>query len=136
MIWIPSLVVEVTLVVLTIFKTSQHVRAAVQTPVLSIILRDGCLYFVAIFVLMLLNAICYGLPNQTGAYEDSFVEPELCISSVLSSRLFLNLRGALNSNKKFDTLGTPKSPMRVEEHELGNMETIGGETTLVEAPGN
>ncbi|KZT60637.1 hypothetical protein CALCODRAFT_95397 [Calocera cornea HHB12733] len=130
MIWIPSLVVEVILFGLTALRTFQHVRAQVRTPVLTVILKDGCLYFFTIFALMLLNAVFYGVPNQTGAYEAAFLEPELCISSVLCSRLFLNLRQVLYRHKTEDRteLHTDGSMISPEEYEFGDV--------LITADGN
>ncbi|KZO90160.1 hypothetical protein CALVIDRAFT_603168 [Calocera viscosa TUFC12733] len=93
-IWIPSIVVEVVLVALTIFKTCEHLRGSSGVrSALTIILRDGCLYFIVVLALMITNAVVLGV--LTDGYEGALLQPDLSISSVLCSRMLLNLRESI-----------------------------------------
>jgi len=134
--WMPGLIVEVVLIILILCKTVQHVRTSIATPVLTIILRDGCMYFAVVFALMLGNAIIYNLPtNMVGEYQTILLQPELSIASVLCSRLFLNLRTSLSPREQVTTSfwgwnggwsrnGTDTTIVN-EELELGSVTTRG-----------
>jgi len=79
--WIPSLVLETTMLVLTIARTARHLRERAETSIIHIILRDGVIYFSVIFVFMLSNLLVYlcapvGSPNHAQVADvDQFWSP-------------------------------------------------------------
>ncbi|EJT97460.1 hypothetical protein DACRYDRAFT_119541 [Dacryopinax primogenitus] len=92
-IWLPSLVLESTLFLLSALIILRHIREGVRTDVLRLMARDGFMYFVVIFFLLLTNVL---VPLLASMPYYSIMNPRLtlCLTSILCSRLYLNLRRA------------------------------------------
>jgi len=76
---------------LTAWKAYDFWRKEVNTPLISVIWRDGVLYFFAIFSMNLTNVIIFlTTPRSLRAVN---LTPTLVFSVILSCRLVLNLRG-------------------------------------------
>ncbi|KZO96500.1 hypothetical protein CALVIDRAFT_563975 [Calocera viscosa TUFC12733] len=89
--WIPSLILETVLVLMTFWKGLLHRRGGIKTPLLTVLERDGFMYFFIVFGVMAVNlSIC--MTVQDVYYTLVSHRLTLCISSILSSRLFLRLR--------------------------------------------
>ncbi|EJU03359.1 hypothetical protein DACRYDRAFT_106518 [Dacryopinax primogenitus] len=113
-IWIPSLVLETVLVLMTLAKSLAHRRNGLRTPLLAVLVRDGFMYFFIVFGVMLTNlVICMTVEDVYYALVSHRLT--LCVSSILSSRLFLHLRKtAYQSPEGYSTQNTDKPPSLVE----------------------
>jgi len=92
LIWIPTMVMETTLFVLTVVQVVHHMRAGADETLVQLVLRDGFLYFIVIFALLLANIII--CVSTTMLFYSIIVQMTLTLSSIMASRLFLNLRHA------------------------------------------
>ncbi|KZT60619.1 hypothetical protein CALCODRAFT_515228 [Calocera cornea HHB12733] len=99
-------------------QTCQHLKKAKGAQeALAIILRDGCLYFIVVLAFMITNAVMFGAPG-TGGYSGALLQPALSISSLLCSRMFLNLRESIYRRKDAEALaleGCSDSPPQSSE---------------------
>jgi len=96
--WVPIIVFETVAVLLAGSKTIGHLKESKfvgsQTyGVLQIMLRDSMLYFSTIFVLYILNAVLW--QHNSDNFLTVFTGPTVCFSSVLGSRMLLNIRKEL-----------------------------------------
>jgi len=93
--WIPPVIMETTLFLFTFARTFGGVfRTKREAPLLAMLFRDGVLYYAIVFVLLLINLLTLVLASQ--AVKEWFAAPVVCLSSVMCSRLFLNLRKAMH----------------------------------------
>ncbi|KZT53943.1 hypothetical protein CALCODRAFT_519726 [Calocera cornea HHB12733] len=116
--WIPSLVLETVLVLMTFWKGLLHRRSGVNTPLLTVLERDGFMYFFIVFGVMAGNlAICMTVQDVYYALVSHRLT--LCISSILSSRLFLHLRKtAYSSQGAYNTDISKEAPPSLVETQL------------------
>ncbi|KZT36399.1 hypothetical protein SISSUDRAFT_1034864 [Sistotremastrum suecicum HHB10207 ss-3] len=94
-IWLAPLTVETVIFLLTSLKAFQHWQNKLlsRTHLVTILYRDGFLYFVVMFAMNILNTlIFYLLPLQLS--EVTFILYR-ALMSVMASRLLLNVRAAL-----------------------------------------
>lgn len=89
--WVPGLVMETTLVVATVWKAYDYKKKGHQGRLIHVMIRDGLLYFVCVFVIMLLNTCMCAMPVDP-LFFAAPVELSLCTIALLASRIFLNLR--------------------------------------------
>jgi len=103
-IWVPALVLEITLVAATALKAYQVRQSGKNSELISTLFRDGFAYFVGVFVLMLVN-LCICLFVSDSILWGLLVEPSLCIIALLATRVFLNLRATAYGDE-LDSYGT------------------------------
>ncbi|KIP12148.1 hypothetical protein PHLGIDRAFT_98513 [Phlebiopsis gigantea 11061_1 CR5-6] len=75
---------------LTAYKSYEFWRLEVKTPMLTILFRDGLIYFTAIFVMNLVNVILFAtMPPTLQAIN---LPATTMLGIIMSSRLILNIR--------------------------------------------
>ncbi|QRV98046.1 dephospho-CoA kinase [Ceratobasidium sp. AG-Ba] len=90
--WLPALVFEFFVFILTVIKAFEHSRHKVNTPVVFVLYRDGIMYFVIICCCSMFNMLVWLLaPPTLVALSKYFV---LCVVPTMGARLVLNLRGS------------------------------------------
>ncbi|KZS94467.1 hypothetical protein SISNIDRAFT_453387 [Sistotremastrum niveocremeum HHB9708] len=93
--WGSPLLTDLLIFSLTVWKAWRYHQAHVKTPILTVCIRDGILYFAVIFAANLLNFLMYLLASPgIKAIGASFSQ---LITSLMISRLQLNLRGLKDS---------------------------------------
>ncbi|CAE6417608.1 unnamed protein product [Rhizoctonia solani] len=90
--WLPALIFEFFVFVLTIIKAVEHSKRNVNTPVVRVLYRDGIIYFIVITLCSMFNMMVWLLaPPTLVALSKYFV---LCVVPTMGARLVLNLRGS------------------------------------------
>ncbi|KDN37173.1 hypothetical protein RSAG8_10305, partial [Rhizoctonia solani AG-8 WAC10335] len=90
--WLPALIFEFVVFVLTVIKAVEHSKRKVNTPVIHVLYRDGIIYFIIITLCSTFNMMVWLLaPPTLVALSKYFV---LCVVPTMSARLVLNLRGS------------------------------------------
>ncbi|KAF8608375.1 hypothetical protein BDV93DRAFT_519419 [Ceratobasidium sp. AG-I] len=90
--WLPALVFESFVFILTVVKAIEHSKSKVNTPVINVLYRDGIIYFVVICCCSMLNMMVWLLaPPTLVALSKYFV---LSVVPTMGARLVLNLRGS------------------------------------------
>ncbi|KAF8522682.1 hypothetical protein JB92DRAFT_2887035 [Gautieria morchelliformis] len=115
--WVPLLVSDSVLVLLTLIRAIQHAKDDVQTSLLTIMYRDGFLYFVGISVA---NTVIFSTAPVRVLTQS--------LQSVMCSRLVLNIRGNLKSH--VHGTGTSSSTLTYELHTFSDVQTPSEGTTL------
>ncbi|PPR07619.1 hypothetical protein CVT24_004172 [Panaeolus cyanescens] len=93
--WVAPLVTDTFIFALTLWRIRRYKRRVRSTPLVQIFLRDGIMYFFAIFSANFLNFMIYVLaPSDLKPVGASFSQ---LLTSVMISRLVLNLRAVSNS---------------------------------------
>ncbi|EJD39971.1 hypothetical protein AURDEDRAFT_187189 [Auricularia subglabra TFB-10046 SS5] len=88
--WIPSIGFETIIFVLTVYKAWQHWQTDVNTPILTVLYRDGFLYFFVISCLSLVNLFIWlWAPHSLAILLKYFSLP---VINVAAFRLVLDLR--------------------------------------------
>jgi len=88
--YLSSLVYEVTIAGLTLWKAVEHKRLLSRVPLLYVLIRDGFFYFFIVFGVMAINLVLNLSANAL--YWNWTPQLSLAIASCVSVRLFLNLR--------------------------------------------
>ncbi|KAJ1306088.1 hypothetical protein OPQ81_010800 [Rhizoctonia solani] len=92
MCWLPALVFECFVFILTLIKAIEHSKRKVNTPVVRVLYRDGIIYFIVISLCSMFNMMVWLLaPPTLVALSKYFV---LCVVPTMGARLVLNLRGS------------------------------------------
>ncbi|KAF8522669.1 hypothetical protein JB92DRAFT_2886848 [Gautieria morchelliformis] len=112
--WVPLLVSDSVLVLLTLIRAIQHAKDDVQTSLLTIMYRDGFLYFAGISVA---NTVIFSTAPVRVLTQS--------LQSVMCSRLVLNIRGNLKSHVH----GTSSSTLTYELHTFSDVQTLSEGTT-------
>jgi len=134
-----SVVNETLIFGLVLSRTYSHVRAGRgETRLLTLLLRDGCVYFSVTLVVMFALAfasfvpgavrISYvlcelpggalaGQPNLHNGFIQQTIAPGLAVVSLLSSRLFFNLRAHFLRTIDHNLLTTRETGPTQESHE-------------------
>ncbi|KAJ3509776.1 hypothetical protein NLJ89_g5039 [Agrocybe chaxingu] len=95
-IWVSALVGDSTIFFLTVWRVRQYLSSPESLPILHIIMRDGTMYFLAIFLMNLVNVLMFFFAREDLKF---LIAPFSAIMTcVLLSRLVLNLRAAPSSN--------------------------------------
>jgi len=106
--WIPGLVMETTLVIAMAIKAHESRKDHI-TKLFRTLFRDGFLYFLCVFALIMVNlVICVSNPAQPDV-DWLLVEPSLCLIALLAGRLFLNLRATAYA-EEYDSNETSRWP--------------------------
>ncbi|KAH6904215.1 hypothetical protein BKA70DRAFT_1297396 [Coprinopsis sp. MPI-PUGE-AT-0042] len=94
--WVPFFILETLIVTLTVWKswTSYTAIGTKKSPFVSIIYRDGLVYYAVIMSLSIANLVIWTTAPQTLAYLA--VSMMRSIHVTISSRLLLNIRGMLD----------------------------------------
>ncbi|KAF8909731.1 hypothetical protein CPB84DRAFT_1765327 [Gymnopilus junonius] len=104
--WSIPLVYDTLTFMFTTWKAYEFWKAEVDTPLFSIIWRDGLLYFFAIFSMNLTNVIIFlSVPPALRAVN---LSATLVLEVILSCRLILNLRGAPSLSVSNSQVSQPK----------------------------
>ncbi|KAH0578647.1 hypothetical protein H2248_003782 [Termitomyces sp. 'cryptogamus'] len=85
--WIPPVVFETVIIVLTVYKISQ---ADSMTPTLTILARDSIVYFTMIFVMLLSNLFLARFGK--GFQGALLIEPCSVVACIAVARMTLNIR--------------------------------------------
>ncbi|CAE6354544.1 unnamed protein product [Rhizoctonia solani] len=110
--WLPALVFESFLFILTLIKAIEHSRKKINTPVLYVLYRDGIVYFIVICCCSIFNMMVWLLaPPTLVALSKYFV---LSIVPAMGSRLVLNLR----SSRSDDIMPTGRSTADENAYEM------------------
>ncbi|KAF8580457.1 hypothetical protein K439DRAFT_309532 [Ramaria rubella] len=107
-IWAAPLVTDSCIFLLTLWRTLKYRKAhGSRMSTMQIILRDGTMYFFVIFSANLMNTLIYFLaPEDLKAVGASFSQ---ILTSIMISRLQLNLRRGNNESHQIDTPKPPSS---------------------------
>jgi len=99
------------------YKTYEHVRASINTPFMSLFLRDGLIYYVIMLLAEVINLIAFtALPNSLFSI---WVYPQWCMACILVSRIYLNLRNVTNSEEwSSETFAGPTTFVHQEAMEM------------------
>ncbi|CAE7149578.1 unnamed protein product [Rhizoctonia solani] len=90
--WLPALIFESVVFILTVIKAVEHSKRKLNTPVVHVLYRDGIIYFFIISLCSLFNMMVWLLaPPTLVALSKYFV---LCVVPTMGARLILNLRGS------------------------------------------
>ncbi|CAE6417605.1 unnamed protein product [Rhizoctonia solani] len=110
--WLPALVFESFLFILTLIKAIEHSRQKINTPVLYVLYRDGIVYFLVICCCSIFNMMVWLLaPPTLAALSKYFV---LAIIPTMGSRLILNLR----SSRREDIMPTGRTTADETAYEM------------------
>ncbi|KAF8973278.1 hypothetical protein BDZ97DRAFT_673996 [Flammula alnicola] len=94
--WGAPLVTDTCIFILTLWRTVRYMRKHGRMTVMQIMLRDGTLYFMAIFGVNLMNTLIYFLAlGDLKAVGASFSQ---ILTSIMISRLQLNIRYSMPSS--------------------------------------
>ncbi|CUA67041.1 hypothetical protein RSOLAG22IIIB_02959 [Rhizoctonia solani] len=108
--WLPALVFESFVFILTVIKAVEHSKRKVNTPVVHVLYRDGIIYFIVITLCSMFNMMVWLLaPPTLVALSKYFV---LCVVPTMGSRLVLNLRGS----RREDLMPTHSGRTTSDEH--------------------
>ncbi|KAG8731039.1 hypothetical protein FRC12_019931 [Ceratobasidium sp. 428] len=98
--WLPALIFETFLFVLTVIKAREHSKANFNTPVVHILYRDGIFYYAIICCCSMFNMMVWlAAPPTLIALSKYFV---LAVVPAMGARLVLNLR----SSRREDVMPT------------------------------
>jgi len=98
--WIAPLITDSAIFFLTIYRTKRYLRFYHKSasPTITVLIRDGALYFLLIFLANLMNTLIYFLAEpDLKAIGASFSQ---LLTSTMISRLVLNLRSASSSHTR------------------------------------
>ncbi|KAF8462211.1 hypothetical protein JB92DRAFT_3069210 [Gautieria morchelliformis] len=119
--WGAPLVTDSCIFILTVWRTLRYKRKHGRMTTMEIILRDGTMYFFAIFSANLMNTLIYFLATEDlKAVGASFSQ---ILTAIMISRLQLNLRQA----KRFD-ITLPGTTRRPKVTSLRNQSLSSGES--------
>ncbi|EJU05070.1 hypothetical protein DACRYDRAFT_114353 [Dacryopinax primogenitus] len=90
LIWPFLILVESIVCTMITYKTWKYVRSGVRTPLLSAILRDGWMYYIAMLLGEIANLISFSVAPDPLYFFAVF--PFWAISTVVTSTIYLNLR--------------------------------------------
>lgn len=89
-VWVPIILFDFVLCVMSIFKVLEHRRDDVHSPLVDLLHRDGLAYFVLSLSLGILNACMYAIaPLHLKALGVPILSSVLCVAC---SRMLLNVR--------------------------------------------
>ncbi|EJU05071.1 hypothetical protein DACRYDRAFT_20618 [Dacryopinax primogenitus] len=88
--WPFLILVESIVCTMITYKTWEHTQSGVRTPLLSALLRDGWIYYVAMLLGEIANLINFLVAPDALYFFAVF--PFWALSTVLASRIYLNLR--------------------------------------------
>jgi len=98
------MVVELTIVSLTVWKGIQQWRVRGTSTLLSTLYRDGALFFASLFAISMANFLLYvTTPSELAMLEFLLPEIQRTLHSVLTARIILHLRDAVVSTSGGDT---------------------------------
>ncbi|KAF9040757.1 hypothetical protein BJ165DRAFT_1596203 [Panaeolus papilionaceus] len=105
--WSTPLVTDFIIFFLTIWRTRRYIRGTnlKSLPTIHVLVRDGALYFFAIFSANLMNTLIYFAVPQEDLKAIGATFSKL-ITSVMISRLVLNLRSLSSEAQDQDTIVT------------------------------
>ncbi|KAG6866106.1 hypothetical protein C0991_008413 [Blastosporella zonata] len=92
--WALPLVFDTLSFGLTLYKSIQHWRNEVKSTTLSLLFRDGLVYFAAIFSMNLINVVLFVTQDET--LQAINLPSTLMLNIIMSCRLILNLRKPRN----------------------------------------
>ncbi|CAA7263903.1 unnamed protein product [Cyclocybe aegerita] len=90
--WAGPLILDGTVFFLTLWRTREYIFSSDRIPLLHILVRDGTLYFLVIFLVNLSNAFLFFFAPQNLKPVTSPLS--VMLTSTMVSRLVLNLRSA------------------------------------------
>ncbi|QRV98048.1 transmembrane protein [Ceratobasidium sp. AG-Ba] len=118
--WIPSLIFETILFVLTVIKAREHSKANFDTPILHILYRDGVVYFAIICCCCLFNMVIWiTAPLSLVALSKYFT---LAIVPAMGARLVLSLR----ASGRQDVMPTTGGQSTTDDSRAFEMQAKGG----------
>lgn len=88
-IWLPSIVFETVIFGLTALKAIQHSKKKVETPILTVLYRDGFLYFIFICLNSFLNLLIWAVAPEGYVILFKFFSTSIC--AVAGAHLILDL---------------------------------------------
>ncbi|RDB20004.1 hypothetical protein Hypma_012883 [Hypsizygus marmoreus] len=90
--WTMPLVYDTVTFILTLYKTIEYWRQRIDSPILTLLFRDGLAYFAAIFTMNLVNVVLFVTQNTT--LQAINLPATLMLNILMSCRLVLNLRAS------------------------------------------
>ncbi|KAJ3511762.1 hypothetical protein NLJ89_g3913 [Agrocybe chaxingu] len=128
--WFGALVFDGGIFLLTLWRTRDYIRAADRPPLFDLLIRDGTLYYLVIFLANLVSIFLYFfVPNNL---ESSAMLLGVVLTSVMVSRIVLNLRAGARSSRSYmedsqaaPTYTTKRSAIifrAIESKVMGNLE--------------
>ncbi|KAF4616034.1 hypothetical protein D9613_011370 [Agrocybe pediades] len=130
-IWVTPLITDTFIFALTMWRTRSYInsrRTRNSVPTLQLFMRDGLMYFLAIFSANLLNMLLFFLaPQDLKALAASFSQ---LLTATMVSRLVLNLRSLSvhegTGNSQYMTSFVARTVMQLGEE----MDTYGSDIPL------
>ncbi|KAG7096412.1 hypothetical protein E1B28_003852 [Marasmius oreades] len=119
-IWYAPAITDFIIFCLTLYRTMKFIRnLRSTTPLIHQFTRDGVLYFAVIFSANMINVIIYQLAvEDLKAIGASFSQ---MITSVMVSRLVLNLRGVGEQPRPRPNLRSAQQPNDIMTRTIGNL---------------
>ncbi|CAA7265724.1 unnamed protein product [Cyclocybe aegerita] len=122
-----ALVFDGGIFLLTLWRTRDYIRAADRPPLFDLLIRDGTLYYLVIFLANLVSIFLYFfVPNNL---ESSAMLLGVVLTSVMVSRIVLNLRAGAPPTRSYmedsPTYTNKRSAIifrAIESKIMGNME--------------
>ncbi|EIN08784.1 hypothetical protein PUNSTDRAFT_133965 [Punctularia strigosozonata HHB-11173 SS5] len=111
--WIAPLVTDSVIFILTLWWAKTHVSRGSKMPFMQLFLRDGIVYFFAIFSANLLNVVVY-LSVSEESLKPFFAPFSEIMTSIMINRVVLNLRNFHASDPQASSTSHPSVP-----HDLG-----------------
>ncbi|KAF7304017.1 hypothetical protein MIND_00632900 [Mycena indigotica] len=111
---VPVLVVSVTMFVLTVYKcgTSLLAHGRVHMPIHALFLRDGVFWFIIIFVTFIPEIAIWARGRQSLA--ELLIAPGLAISSIVGSRVLLNIKSLGHSYPRLPESTTARNAVEFD----------------------
>ncbi|EJU05069.1 hypothetical protein DACRYDRAFT_114352 [Dacryopinax primogenitus] len=92
--WPSMILVESIVCAMITYKTGEHARSGARTPLLSAMLRDGWIYYIAMLLGEITNLINFTVAPDSLYFFALF--PFSALSTVVTSRIYLSLRNVTN----------------------------------------
>ncbi|TFK35973.1 hypothetical protein BDQ12DRAFT_737250 [Crucibulum laeve] len=140
--WSMPLVYDAVTFVLTLWKSFEHWRNQVSSSTLSLLFRDGLIYFTAIFTMNVINVVLF--VTQRPSLQAINLPSTLMLNIIMSCRLVLNLRAprsAVTLGSNSDSSEGRKIPIwrpaeKQDSYELSGNSTLAGGITVTKVVDN
>ncbi|KAG6850647.1 hypothetical protein H0H93_010840, partial [Arthromyces matolae] len=107
--WAIPLLFDSITFTLTLYKSIQHWRNEVKSATLSLLFRDGLVYFAAIFSMNLINVVLFVTQDET--LQAINLPATLMLNIIMSCRLILNLRKPRNILPSNNSDSSKRAPL-------------------------
>ncbi|KAJ7064083.1 hypothetical protein C8F01DRAFT_1130294 [Mycena amicta] len=127
---VPVLVVSMTMFLLTVYKcgTTLLAHGRARMPIYSLFLRDGVFWFIAIFMTFIPEVVIWARGRESLA--ELLIAPGLAISSIIGSRVLLNIKSLMRTHTRLPAGTTAESETAIEFDTIDYPSRIQWRTTV------